>query len=381
MRGQDERSGCVADLCLQNLPTWKCSIGNMNSGKTARRSGPGILSKWDEPSKRRQRKALDVTAAADPTGKRFKYLAHARRYQKFGRNEPAPDLKALPILDIETGKIKPPAQTKEQQEQQEQSTPLAQEQAPAQEKLPNLGRFNPVEMRIRAASPAKDDGQQAEAAARVAGTGQFRVPATCYNWTRGQCPKSAAECPFEHYDTGVRGPHEHYVPMKFMNPPLTCWYWYNTGICGKSSDECKFAHWNTGYIAEKRRGKPREVDKPTTLAEFLYPPESQRIAARVPRNEKTCWFWVRGHCRKSAETCEFLHEDTGTVADPPASYLGMYLEVFILRGSAFGQLRFVHRKSHGEGVLASPVKPCRSSCLVGGAPAACGRPRATRRSK
>ncbi|KAF1809116.1 hypothetical protein P152DRAFT_169880 [Eremomyces bilateralis CBS 781.70] len=41
---------------------------------------------------------------------------------------------------------------------------------------------------------------------------------------------------------------------KYLDPPLTCYYWHTRGRCSKSDKKCAYAHYNTGFYAPDPTG-------------------------------------------------------------------------------------------------------------------------------
>lgn len=71
---------------------------------------------------------------------------------------------------------------------------------------------------------------------------------TCWYWKNyGRCKKTAEECSFKHYDTGV-------VAERFGPRNLTCWFWRNSGSCSKGKS-CRYQHYDTGFYSNPPRGQ------------------------------------------------------------------------------------------------------------------------------
>jgi hypothetical protein len=143
---------------------------------------------------------------------------------------------------------------------------------------------------------------------------------TCYRWSHGHCTFTDDECRYFHMETGKLGSPdgaECRLP-KYSNPPLTCFWWFETRFCKLSDEECGFAHWNTGLIANKDKGAPpRRVSRSRS-------PQAVRKASStgvvLPRSQLTCYFWSRGKCRFSDETCDYAHRQCEVAALPPPGF-------------------------------------------------------------
>ncbi|RMY14988.1 hypothetical protein D0868_01145 [Hortaea werneckii] len=75
-----------------------------------------------------------------------------------------------------------------------------------------------------------------------------------------------------------------------------CWFWLD--------ENCKFAHW------EIEKGSLRSTPQ-KALAVPSQAAASVSSAHEKPKARQTCYWWLKGHCKLSAEDCEYAHEDTG----------------------------------------------------------------------
>lgn len=83
---------------------------------------------------------------------------------------------------------------------------------------------------------------------------------TCPYWARGDCRLPAANCGYQHERTPIVADRK--LP-KFSTPPVTCYYWYQAHCkqppsnldCKKPADTCMYAHWDTGVSASPPGGR------------------------------------------------------------------------------------------------------------------------------
>ena len=210
------------------------------SSGAAKKSAPSAAAKpsnvfsgdWTEEKKKRQRVRVNGETPKDSTDLKFTHLAVQNRYQKYSKNEPAPDLNALGKIDPKTGKIETP-------------------------KTANV-RLGPVGIRSafgrRTSPPALKP-----ILPRSPSPEPFRVPQVqpqgppirpdskndiaCKHWLNGGCSYTADTCWYAHRhidETSTTRPAKKHT---------TCYYWHNGGNCMKSERECDFAHWDTGVYA------------------------------------------------------------------------------------------------------------------------------------
>jgi chromo domain-containing protein 1 len=142
-----------------------------------------------------------------------------------------------------------------------------------------------------------------------------KVPLVCFDWRSGSCPYTPERCRFLHRTDDPAGqpykisPWNGAVPPKYADPPQTCFYWLRgENGCDKSADDCFYAHENTGWLA--RAGHPPEQ---ISCDEF---PGTGAYSLKSTHTV-TCFYWFTNPngCFKSAEQCNFAHENTGLLAN------------------------------------------------------------------
>jgi len=220
---------------------------------------------------------------------KFRNLSTQNRYQKYSRNEPAPDINALATVDPKTGRVQPP--------------PAAPKTASSA--LPSVyGRRTPppaLRRRSRSRSPAslalrQSNSQPSENAGAPPGGNPDRggigggaasnalKMTPCIHFRTGTCRLTADTCPWA---------HRH----------ITCFFWKRDGQCDQG-DRCRYSHWDSGEYAPP----------PAKLRPSIQP---AAIAEHIEKSSMTCYFWrTTDHCEKG-DKCDFAHKDTGFYAPPP----------------------------------------------------------------
>lgn len=93
-------------------------------------------------------------------------------------------------------------------------------------------------------------------------------------------------------------------PWEFHKVPQVCYQWGLSNNCTKTARECRFMH---RHKDDKGRGYPVADMQGWVPGKYRSPP-------------LTCPFWLNGPkgCKKSAEDCQFAHENTGLMkhSDP-----------------------------------------------------------------
>ncbi|KAK1809987.1 hypothetical protein LTR12_015664 [Friedmanniomyces endolithicus] len=268
----------------------------------------------DTGKKRRQHARVSGETRKDSADPKFSKLSIQNRYQKFGRNEPAPDINALSMIDPKTGKIEAPRVT---------STSAAIPDAYGRRRSPPRAE----RQRSLTPPPPPPPAQPIQAVLHpgtIAPSGQKR--------TRNQsCRATAETCNFAHYNIEDNDVLPHFVPempsmavqpaedTPMMLQPLyqstlstgtwapkkhtMCYYWLRNG-CPVPEDECEFAHRFTDNF-------PRRA---------LQEPEFVRNV--VERKNTTCQAWLADKCGFSDDQCKFAHHNSETVFGPPATFIG-----------------------------------------------------------
>lgn len=314
---------------------------------TAKRSA-NIFASWNAPKQPRQRVRVSDKTPKDSTDPKFSTLAIQNRYQKFSRNEPAPDPNALAMLDLNTGRAEAP----------KAPPPVRRETGPVHDAYSR--RSPPRVRKDRSPTPPSRepvsrklvDQDQSFRDNRLLSDGDQRT--TCWNWTNGDCRFTAGTCRYAH-----RAINEDTV--RDEKKSQTCFFW-RTRICKKADWECPYAHYDTGVNAPPPPGYRGDLPVPDgsgeqspvahmqspvvhmTSADAERPPaftsslpnvnqaaptftrsNFNQTAAVKPTilgmKDTTCYYWMRDNtCNKSAETCKFAHRDTGVYAGPPGSF-------------------------------------------------------------
>ena len=269
--------------------------------------------------KRRQRPRVSGDTPKDSTAPKFKNLSTQNRFQSYSRNEPAPDINALVMLDLKTGKplsdqaehqsaAEVPATPSEpivpKSAETEPSQPLFVEEAPVQAAPSEPNDPRPSTSAQGAAQDRSKDAAQPEPAAST--TQQKERPKLTTTLSNNASSRSTdIHCAY-----GRRTPPQErrrrspspITPQpaasdKFPTSDLPanhpkrtiCRFW-QAGNCQYTAETCRFAH---SYV--------NTVSKTKGI---------------------TCYYWFNGYkCNKSAETCDFAHEDTGVYAGRPGTFL------------------------------------------------------------
>jgi hypothetical protein len=229
---------------------------------TAKRSKNVFGANWQAPKKRKERQRVSGQTPKDSTDPKFRNLSTQNRYQNYSKNEPAPDINALTMIDPKTGRAQPPKAAPTPMTAPLRPPPAAvMPDAPARGPT-NIhsayGRRTPprqVLVRSRSRSPPEPEPKPA-------------VP---------EAPAAASKPQqdgFGKTSTSTRGP-----PAK----QIVCRYW-RMGTCQRTAATCKYAH--------------------------------ESLTKKV-----TCNYWLRGCCKFTAEQCSFAHYDTGVHAGEPGTFL------------------------------------------------------------
>ncbi|KAK4550560.1 hypothetical protein LTR36_000139 [Oleoguttula mirabilis] len=309
------------------------------AGKTARKTNPNIFANWaDQSKKRKQRARVSGETPKDSADPKFGRLSIQNRFQKFSRNEPAPDLNALTIVDPKTGKSAPVPKLAALPPL---VVPATATRAP-QETHSAYGRRTPPRKRRRSFTPPSPEPRNAQGQVAQLHThpalGQPIVPSnwrseTCWDYMNGDCRNTAETCRFAHWSVErPQAPPPPPPPVGFADKKLTtCFYW-QTGHCNKPVDVCEYAHRDTGIysktahergiIGAQDRGNLGAQQRGLLGAQERGVPgahERRQAIAHDSRKTTTCYFWRLDRCNKSADECAYAHYDTGVYAPDPAA--------------------------------------------------------------
>ncbi|KAK5118605.1 hypothetical protein LTR85_008070 [Meristemomyces frigidus] len=310
------------------------------TGKTAKRT-PNIFANWADAKKRKQRARVGGDIPKDSADPKFVNLAIQNNFRTFSRNEPAPNLNALTIVDPKTGKAQPDRAASLPKPSVTPIVVPAPTSRVADEIHSAYGRRTPPRGRQRSITPPSPEPRNAQDMSVhrqvQPPSGQITLPSTwrrtrtCWHWMNNDCIYTEETCRFAHRVIDTPQPqlqeqqqqqqqlqhqdqpqmqqqqqqlvHLQQIPPPPPPPPpapigyshkklTTCYYWQE-GRCNKPDDVCEFAHWDTGVHSK---------------------------AAHEQRMRTTCHFWRMGICTKSADECGFAHEDTGVYAPEPGTF-------------------------------------------------------------
>ncbi|EMC96720.1 hypothetical protein BAUCODRAFT_24435 [Baudoinia panamericana UAMH 10762] len=264
---------------------------------TAKRT-TNIFASFGDVKQRRRRPRVSGETPKDSDILKFRNLSTQNRFQKYSRNEKAPDLNALTIIDPKTGVAEP-------------------------------SRVAPSAIAASASTPARKGPQGIHSAYGRARSPSWSERRKSLTPPSGPIPPQSA--PFSPGKPQQQPTSSHSPPVRKppgFRPKVVCWHWLN-GDCRAPAGQCSFAH--------------EPIDPKDHMSKFLPneqqhsppPPDlaSQQLGLgapqgpRPPTSEVTCFFWLRGKCRFSAEECNFAHRDTGVYATNEAVKASMMRHV------------------------------------------------------
>ncbi|RMX77129.1 hypothetical protein D0869_10120 [Hortaea werneckii] len=289
----DEHNESPQKAARKSVTTPGPSKANTAS-KSAKRSN--VFAKPNENLlRKKQRPDTSGSTAQEGAIPKFTNLAIQNRYKKYARAEPIPDPSMLTMIDPKTGKRH------------------SSDRSAIERDAMNVQSSSRRESR-RSFTPPTLEPQPGEPSENLAPPSNWRRREVCWFWLDGTCQRSAAACPFAH---DVQPSKD--VPPPPPPPPVgeklpdnwrrtkTCEYW-RQGTCRYPAENCKFAHW------EIEKGSLRSTpQKP--LAVPSQAAASVSSAHENPKARQTCYWWLKGHCKFSAEDCECAHEDTGVYSE------------------------------------------------------------------
>ncbi|KAI7028427.1 hypothetical protein KC366_g11148 [Hortaea werneckii] len=263
------------------------------ASKSAKRSNAFAKPNENLLSKK-QRPDTNISTTQEATMPKHTNLAIQNRYKKYARAEPIPDPSMLTMIDPKTGKRHPS------------------DRSAMERDANNLHSSSRRESR-RSVTPPALERQPGEPPEILAPPSNWRRREVCWFWLDGTCQRSAAACPFAHDVQPSRD-----IPPPPPPPPAgeklpddwprtkTCEYW-RQGTCRYLPEDCKFAHW------EIDRG-PLQLTPEKSLAA---PPQATSVstAQNKQKARTTCYWWLKGRCKFSAEDCDSAHEDTGVYSE------------------------------------------------------------------
>ena len=206
---------------------------------------------WTQGRKKKQRVRVSGETPKDSTDPKFTRLSIQNRYQKYSKNEPAPDPSSLATVDPKTGRIQPPkiSTAKVGGGGGEIHSAYGRRTPPPTSKRRSPRPSSPQLVRQSEGQVRTEQPPLPSTAASTSGASYPYVPGrpshfgnrkliTCYHWQEGDCRYTAETCHFAHG-----------YPEQAKKKNITCYYWYNGNKCRKSAEQCDFAHENTGEYA------------------------------------------------------------------------------------------------------------------------------------
>ncbi|KAK0965534.1 hypothetical protein LTS01_018254 [Friedmanniomyces endolithicus] len=329
----------------------------------------------DTDRKRRQRTRVSGETRKDSADPKFTKLSIQNRYQNYGKNEPAPDINALSMIDPKTGKIEAPKITS--------ASAAIPDVYGRRRSPPRTGRQRSLTPPPPPPPPPPADHQLSGSDPTIGPSGRKRTK-ECWDWRYATCRATAETCNYAHYNVDRNDTLPKFVPENpsidsqtagdianatgmqppyYWTPPSGDWvsrkqttryYWLLKG-CTKLEDECEFTHRFTGHFPNKALQNPDLMRRVTemkntacrdwAMGNMCSLPEDQckyahrytgagagppgiieqRVAAPTTswpggsRPKKTCFFWKNTRCGKG-EGCPYAHYDTGVVANPPPGF-------------------------------------------------------------
>ena len=266
-------------------PVSALTVGRKSApgGKARPASKSSVFANWTKPKRPRQRPRVSAETPKDSTDPKFTSLSIQNRYQKYSKNEPAPNFDDLVIVDPKTGNVQPP-----------KSVPMK----TAPEDIHSAyGRRSPPRVRQRTPSPPSpprtrpNDAEQ-PATANTAppvhiskdlyGPGRSsKTLVTCNYWKQGRCRFSSDTCRYVHAE----------LPYPLGKKQVTCHYWAK-GYCNKREEDCEFLHHVVGEVAEqpgsrRRKSMPvvKNVSNPNLEQIRISPPREQPFTPASPVNQ------------------------------------------------------------------------------------------------
>jgi hypothetical protein len=181
---------------------------------TAKRSTTGVslFINFNKPKARKERPRVSGETSKDSTEPKFRTLAQRNRFQKYSRNEKAPDINALAMFNPESGEVEPP-----------KAAPARSTAMSGTDDIDIVyRRRNSRPERQRTVTPlarrmAEQQTWDAQARTKTAPAlpPDYRRTKTCWHWINGSCTKTADACSFAHHSI----PEDEIVPVPVQEQP------------------------------------------------------------------------------------------------------------------------------------------------------------------
>ena len=175
-----------------------------------------------------------------------------------------------------------------------------------------------------------------KAAAAAKTTIPVKTGKTCWYYMEDPkgCIRTAEECKYAHYNTGLlaapsgpeitqidssRRPRSDELLLGQGVLPTCFFYMEDPNGCKRSADECHFAHYNTGLLAPP----PGGFAQPTAIDRSRRPKSAQQPAQQPTKRPgfEPCFFWYMGYGCKNGDRCKRPHFDTGVTPRPPRGWI------------------------------------------------------------
>jgi hypothetical protein len=252
-------------------------------GKARPASKSNVFANWTKPKQLRQRPRVSGETPKDSKDPKFTRLSIQNRYQKYSKNEPAPNFDDLVIVDPKTGNVQPP-----------KSVPM---KTGLEDIHSAYGRRSPPRARQRTPSPPSsprtrpNDAEQpatANTAPPVNSSNDLYGPGrssktlvTCNYWREGRCRFASDTCRYVHAE----------LPYPLGKKQVTCHYWAK-GYCNKRDEDCEFLHqWvdeiagQPGTFRRKSMSAVNNVSRPDVGQMRISPPTEQSFTPASPVNQ------------------------------------------------------------------------------------------------
>ncbi|KAK0270254.1 hypothetical protein LTR35_014288 [Friedmanniomyces endolithicus] len=157
----------------------------------------------DTDRKRRQRTRVSGETRKDSADPKFTKLSIQNRYQNYGKNEPAPDINALSMIDPKTGKIEAPKITS--------ASAAIPDVYGRRRSPPRTGRQRSLTPPPPPPPPPPADHQLSGSDPTIGPSGRKRTK-ECWDWRYATCRATAETCNYAHYNVDRNDTLPKFVP-------------------------------------------------------------------------------------------------------------------------------------------------------------------------